>query len=492
MAAKSALVARWLGLALMLLGACQDPLGGLPVPQKRSSVQVLVESGEELEALPRVLRLRLELGKSGQPFGVAALELFADELSSYYVGRVVRGELPESLLERRVPMLSWQLEPGSMYAQPTRVLEPGRPYTLVAMGYGVLAELRVATEGAPLLWRIWPAPDVTGGALGGVYCAEASGRLEESRLVLAPDAGDADLRASAEAPDRCAVLTVTQPASQRVPSPSVPGWLLDPAPLTELGAEFALTALECQPGCLALGPGCLCADDDRAFVTGPVEPALWMLELQGRFEQYETRATSSFLLSGLEPAHDYAITGSAYDLRGAATPLGLSFRTGAARAHIAINEVYSNPNGPEPVQEWLELVNSGSLAENLEGYLLEDVGGETGLPEAWLEPGAFAVVVNQGYEPDPELDPVPAPTALLIRVERLGKNGLSNAGELIRLRSPDGQVVSRFPMSPAPKPGVSVARRTAAALDDDSTAFALHAPPGCSPGAANTLQAATE
>jgi hypothetical protein len=223
-------------------------------------------------------------------------------------------------------------------------------------------------------------------------------------------------------------------------------------------------------------------------VVGPEHPAFFQIEVGQGMEQFETFQKSAAVLLGLTPERVQAVTGDAFDLYGRRRDVVGQFLTLAPRAHLAINEVYADANGPEPQQEWLELVNSGTVAENLAGYVLEDVGGETELPAVIVEAGAYAVIVNADYVPDPELDIVAEPSALLLRVERLGKSGLSNSGELLRLQSPTGEVVSRFPMRPQPKPGISVARRAPWSMDGDSSAFGLHRAPGASPGSPNQLQ----
>jgi hypothetical protein len=101
----------------------------------------------------------------------------------------------------------------------------------------------------------------------------------------------------------------------------------------------------------------------------------------------------------------------------------------------------------------------------------------------------MVLLVAEGYAPDPELDLVPSPGVSIVRVARLGKNGLANAGELLRLYDGDGSVVSRFPARAANAPGQSVARRTPDAPDGESGSFGDHAPPGASPGAPNVVEA---
>jgi hypothetical protein len=153
-----------------------------------------------------------------------------------------------------------------------------------------------------------------------------------------------------------------------------------------------------------------------------------------------------------------------------------------------LNEVLANPSGQEPDQEWVEIVNGGSSHFDLAGYILEDSGGEVTLPSAELAPGEHALIVSESYDSASEVDVPPGEGTRLVRVPRLAQSGLSNSGEALRLRSPSGEVVSRFPATPPPKPGVSVARRDPSTLDDDLRGFGYHAGPGQSPGEPNTLE----
>jgi hypothetical protein len=112
-----------------------------------------------------------------------------------------------------------------------------------------------------------------------------------------------------------------------------------------------------------------------------------------------------------------------------------------------LTEVLQNPAGPEPAQEYVELLNLGSQAVDLAGWQLDDGDDGVGvnlLPAGKLAPGRRAVVVGKGYKPG-SLDPSPVSGALLVRLDRaLGDSGLSNAGEVIVLRDPQGRVVSAY------------------------------------------------
>jgi Lamin Tail Domain len=127
--------------------------------------------------------------------------------------------------------------------------------------------------------------------------------------------------------------------------------------------------------------------------------------------------------------------------RGEASPLPVVVP--ATVPPIAITEVLPNPAGPEATQEFVELRNVGTAPLSLEGLTIEDSGGADPLPAVTLEPGQYAVVVAAAFDPLDSRDP--APRGMLLRVEgRIGRDGISNFGEAVRLRGRDGQVLSRY------------------------------------------------
>jgi hypothetical protein len=137
---------------------------------------------------------------------------------------------------------------------------------------------------------------------------------------------------------------------------------------------------------------------------------------------------------------------------------------------IAITELLPNPTGPEATQEFVELQNLGSEPVSLAGFTIEDATGSDPLPEVTLLPHAFAVVVPAAYDLYDGRDPPPRPGAILLRVEgRIGRDGISNAGEVVRLRR-GGEVVSRYggwiDSGRTGWTGRSVVRQPADACDD--------------------------
>jgi hypothetical protein len=159
----------------------------------------------------------------------------------------------------------------------------------------------------------------------------------------------------------------------------------------------------------------------------------------------------------------------------------LSVCRGPPQSHLVLSEVYANPLGTEPAQEWVELFNDGSGAVPLGGCTLQDGGGSIVLPDATVGAGAYALIVNGSFALDDGADPPPAAGTLVVRVASLS---LSNEGEALTLRDPGGVVMSRFPAM-KPKSGVSIVRLVPDALDEDPASFAPSPNGSATPGAPN-------
>jgi hypothetical protein len=112
---------------------------------------------------------------------------------------------------------------------------------------------------------------------------------------------------------------------------------------------------------------------------------------------------------------------------------------------LVITEILANPAGSETTQEFVEIVNAGSEPQALGGLFLADKAGSDVLPETLLPAGAYAVLVAESYDLADGKDPAPREGAVLVRVPgRLAGDGLSNAGEPVRLLNASGLVISQF------------------------------------------------
>jgi len=158
---------------------------------------------------------------------------------------------------------------------------------------------------------------------------------------------------------------------------------------------------------------------------------------------------------------------------------------------LAITEVLANPAGTEPGQEFVELRNLADADVALAGLRLEDAKGADVLPEATLAPGAYALIVPSSFDPQSTRDVAPRAGTLMVPVDaRLGSDGLSNAGEVVRLRLPGTDtepIVSSYggwvDVSAASAAGKSVHRLVDGACDQASawTRPARAATPGWGP-----------
>jgi hypothetical protein len=149
-------------------------------------------------------------------------------------------------------------------------------------------------------------------------------------------------------------------------------------------------------------------------------------------------------LTALPPDSAATIIVTATDRAGnVAASSPLAFQTPPALPPIAITEVLANAAGPEPQQEYVELRNMSDQPVAMAGLRIEDAKGGDDLPAETLAGGAYALVVTSSYDPNQGQDPAPRAGTLLLRVDtRIGSDGLSNGGEIVRLMSGDTVVSS--------------------------------------------------
>jgi hypothetical protein len=474
-------IVRLLSKSALLFVAALGCGSELPPLPSESSVELEVEPAAGLDAVSPVVRLRVP-SPTADP---ATLRLFRDELSDYHVGRLRAGELPGTLLEREVPMLAWSDDRGAS-VRPLGLLDDGI-YSLASPELGAIGSFRVSASAArPLYGRVWPPEDSLGSAA--VYCGEPR-ELAELEIGLEPHGplgrlvpGIGSQRVLA---DRCLSLELDAelaPGLWLVP-PATDQVLLDPAPLFA-SAGAAQATSDCAEIEMALGAGCVSASDDSLSLRAE-EPLLWVFVTPVP-ATVAAKAGELARVGGLAPDSEIRLSGETIDLAGARRAFDVALRTAPARPRVVLNEVLANANGAEPAMEWIEIVNAGSAATDLEGYRLEDSGGSVSLPAHEIAPGAFVLLVKEGFLADPATDVPPLDGTPLLTLPSLGKSGLSNGGEPLRLYDASGELVSRVPARKAPDAGVSLARRSPDAPDVESS-FGRHDAPGASPGGPNSL-----
>jgi hypothetical protein len=141
------------------------------------------------------------------------------------------------------------------------------------------------------------------------------------------------------------------------------------------------------------------------------------------------------------------VTVAAQDAEGnpAAAIEAAAFRVPPVRSPLAITELRVNPGGSEATQEYVEIRNLGAAPMALQGLRLEDEAGADELPPQQLVPGGTALVVPASFAADDPSDVAPAAGTALLRVEgRLGRDGLRQSGEVVRLVDPQGVVLSSY------------------------------------------------
>jgi hypothetical protein len=487
-------VARWALLMGPALGCDprlpEAPGGASGQGGGEAGVQVTLEPPSPLDAAPRALRVRVAV--AGQALDPGLVALVHGPVGPGQLREVAQQKVSMALAARVVPALTWS-EDGAVVLAPTTALEAGEKYTL-AVGelLEVVAITAATADPVPLLPRVWPPQEGGAGAFA-VWCGDARLPRFDAAASLSPgglpgrilrgavDAGAGERCLRFEPSRQGDGAYVAPPLATASADPSV-RVLLDPGLIQGSGAPSAVVATACEADEIAFGPGCARLADDRLYGRSPAAPVLWAVAGAGADAVFAAGAGDPFVISGLPPSTDVTLDVAAVDARGTVLRMLLTATTLAPMPHLIINEVLANPLGPEPQQEWVEIVNDGPAPAALDGYVLADGGGETLLPPATLAPGAFALLVNEAFAAEDGSDAAPAPGTTILRVPHLGKNGLSNAGEALALRDGGGAVVSRFPASPKPKAGLSVARRFAAAPDGLPAAFALAAP---TPGRTN-------
>lgn len=217
----------------------------------------------------------------------------------------------------------------------------------------------------------------------------------------------------------------------------------------------------CTPDETATEAGfCVLIHDTWLRVRGRFDRAAYVdiLDLSTRAEVEEgallnttasPRGEFALEVGSLEPESSLRLALRATSLAGTSAFWPLELTTRASLPTVAITESRANPRGPEPAQEYVELLNYGAAPVRLDGYLLSDDAFKIGdaLPDGVvLLPLERVLVVPESFDPDDASDkpPVPASTRLLRVDESLGAGGLSNRGEPLFLRDSEGRRISEF------------------------------------------------
>jgi hypothetical protein len=488
-----------LGCAPDLAPSASSPCAGEAAPPGTTLEVTLQPAAPPDEAPPIAHFVVRARDPEGAPVSVdpQRLALVEGEIGAAHLRQIEEGAISGALSERIVPALIWPAEDAVVLA-PSQPLEPGASYAIASGSPPESVALAVLEEDAlPQLALWWPPDGASSGPRLGIWCGSEPLVEVAQPVVLGPTGEEATLLSGAigAAGRHCVHL---EPASAALPEPAAPPPAivlpdervvarLDPTPLAgSAEASAAPAPVACEPGEVAFGPSCARVADDRLWLSATEVPLLWAISGGALDAVIRTGPGAPALVSPLPPSSSLALLVETLDVNGQATQATVPIVTLPPMAHVVINEVLANPVGEEPEQEWVELYNDGLAPADLAGYVLSDIGGEEVLPGALLAPGAYALVVNEAFDEQSEHDPMPEPGTLILRVESVGKNGLSNEGEPLKLLDAGGTVVSRFPAAPKPKAGRSVIRIHPKAVDELESSFMLCAvfP---SPGSVNLM-----
>jgi len=199
------------------------------------------------------------------------------------------------------------------------------------------------------------------------------------------------------------------------------------------------------------GPGCVLADDRsltfRARVTQPVRAFLSGASVRDRM--VANRGEVWLRLAPLVPGSRFEGDLLLLGLGGESHLERLPFVLPEELLPLTIAEVRANPLGPEPRQEYVEVLNFGSMPVSVAGLALADRPDRVGdvISTAQLiAPGARALLVADAFDPLDATDPPVPPGVPLIRIgTSLASAGLSNAGEPLYLRDSEGRRLSAAP-----------------------------------------------
>jgi hypothetical protein len=266
----------------------------------------------------------------------------------------------------------------------------------------------------------------------------------------------------------------------------------DTDPPTLTSPNCASTELSENQICIAVGP----ISASLRFVTDEQAEISLVLEESARTGVLSESWTTEHhvAITALEPTVSTTVTLVVKDINENKTEIDISV-TGQDGPTIAVTEVLADPNGSEPAQEFVEIMNFGPFPVDLSGWMVDDNGDANGgsnliADNTVLEPGQVAIVVSASYNPEDGQDPAPAPSArIIILNSTVCSNGLKNSeAETVELYDASGRLVSQYRgQAGNPTGGRSAIRLKAELPDDDKLAFGLEPTGSSTPGEAPVL-----
>lgn len=475
-----------LAFASCTYASCTDPLAPA-LPQVASPPEVRVgavaiEPPRDDGRVPAVVRIRLSLSTTA-PADVARagrVLLVAGGADALEVEAYAKGRTTAALRAREIPLVAWgepSGAPSSIVVRPSRVLPRGRSTLIVLFDRGSpFAHDLDVSDDQPIARRIWPPTKTTpDGPL--TYCSPPPFAPSESEVVVDPSGSAVELRAHAS--HGCVDLAVPAGSTVVIPPPALGSVLLDPEPIA-VGLEATATEPPCPEDAIDLGGLCARVDDDRVILHGGVKvPRAVLGFVAGRPLVAPLAPLSRVVARGLSPSTTISLELTVRE-PGRELRITRALRTKPRRRHVVVNEVLARAPSGSAAQRFVELVNDGDRGVDLQGLLLVDGTTEIELPNAWLEPGAFALLTPEGWVDGLAGDAAPPAGTLRLVVDALKLNGE------IALLERDGAPISRFPASTSTRT-ISRGRRAPDRPDDAPDAFGWDADGRATPGLPNAI-----
>lgn len=249
-----------------------------------------------------------------------------------------------------------------------------------------------------------------------------------------------------------------------------------------------LLALPCAIDESELAIGCGLIDDQnvrlRVHANEPVR--LQLIGTEQDVSLTAPRGDAVIELRDREPDSLIEMQLTATDEAGNRTIAPLTLRMASELARLSITEVRADPRGPEPDQEFIELLNYGEASIDLKGFSISDSPDDPGIvieQSQLVFPNARALLVADDFNAEELQDDAPLPGTLLVRVGKsLTRSGLANAGEDIFLRDPTGRRISAAPSVPQPRSGVCIVRVCNQMRTGEQDCFSYDPNDRCTPG----------
>jgi hypothetical protein len=240
--------------------------------------------------------------------------------------------------------------------------------------------------------------------------------------------------------------------------------------------------LDCARDELAQGPACtLVGDSSVAIRARADENGVLSLAIGAELRASLGSSGDHALEAPLE--RPLAALLQLRDLAGNTAQLPLELAPARDLPKVSIDEVRVDPLGPEPSQEYVELLNFGETSMSIAGFSLSDdafAAGRRIQGPLTLAAGERILLVPADFDAGDAHDDVPAAGVRLARLA--GALPLRNDGSALFLRDAGGRRVSASPAIAPEQAGQCIARTSADARSGKSAAFALDPDGRCTPG----------